>query len=335
MDRIAFIIGESFIYWNSIILVLASVTAICLFLHFYLRRPGNGPAATLLIPMAVILSMVLARFIHWYCRTDSYDSLMAAMTNYSRGGFALMGVFFGTLIAACLLRFLGVIRNLPQTLDCLSLGAAAGIAVGRLGCLFTSADRGDIIEGITTLPLVYPAANAVTGEPEYRLATFMLQAIITGCIFLVLAVFYHSGKKKRILRDGDTALLFLLTYGASQIVLDSTRYDSLFMRSNGFISLVQILGLIFMLAPIILFSVRMVRIIRFRKWFLGLWVSIVALMGVAAYMEYHVQRHGDQALFAYSMMSTCLIIVCVLTMKIRMFAVERERKLALVETNNL
>ena len=335
MDRIAFIIGESFVYWNSIILVLAATAAICLFLHFYLRRPGNGAAAILLVPMAVILGMVISRFIHWYCRTDSYDSLAAAMTNYSRGGFALMGVFFGCVISACLLRLVGVIRNLPETFDCLSLGGAAGIAVGRLACLFTSADRGDIIEGITSLPLVYPAANAVTGEPEYRLATFMLQAIITGIIFLSLAVFYKCGKRRRNLRDGDTCLIFLLTYGASQIVLDSTRYDSLFMRSNGFISLVQILGLVFLLIAIGSFSYRMVRIIGFRKWFVGLWVSIVSLLGVAAYMEYHVQRHGDQALFAYSMMSACLIIVIILTLVIRMFAVERERKLPVVEYDNL
>ena len=335
MDRIAFIIGESFIYWNSIILVVAALGAICLFLSFYLRRPGNGIAATLFVPMAMILSLVLARFIHWYCRTDSYDSLMAAMTNYSRGGFALMGVFFGCAAVACLLRLAGIVRNLPEIFDCLAIGGAGGIAVGRLACFFTTADRGDIIEGLTSLPLVYPAANAVTGEPEYRLATFMLQAMVTGCIFLVLVIFYIRGKGKGNLRDGDTCLLFLLTYGASQIVLDSTRYDSLFMRSNGFISLVQILGLIFLLIPVVLFSIRMVRIIRFRKWFLGLWVPILALLGVAAYMEYHVQRHGDQALFAYSMMSTCLILVVGLTLMIRRFAVEQERKLDLVHFDNV
>ena len=36
MDRIAFIFGETFIYWSSIVLTLAAVTAICFFLAFYL-----------------------------------------------------------------------------------------------------------------------------------------------------------------------------------------------------------------------------------------------------------------------------------------------------------
>lgn len=334
MDKIAFIIGETFLYWNSIILALAAVTAICLFISFYLKRPGNGAAAALLVPMSIILGLTLARLIHWYCRSDSYDSLAAAMTDFSRGGFALMGVFFGTAIAAGLLRLLGVIRNLPETFDCLSLGGAAGIAVGRLACFFTSADRGDILEGITALPFAYPAPNAVTGEPEYRLATFVLQAMVTGCIFLALAVFFLRGRKKGTLRDGDTCLIFLLTYGAGQIVLDSTRYDSLFMRSNGFISLVQILGLIFLLVPLVLFSVRMVRLFRFRSWMLGLWLPIAAFLGVAAYMEYHVQRHGDQALYAYGVMSSCLVFAVVLTLIIRYFAARQERKLSFVDFYN-
>lgn len=335
MDKIAFIIGETFIYWNSIILTLASVTAVCLFLYFYLDRSGTALSAMLLIPMAITLSLVLARLVHWYCRADSYNSLQAAMTNYSRGGFALMGAFVGSLIVACLLRLFGIVENLPYTLDCMSLAACASVAVGRLACLFTSADRGDIISGITKLPLVYPAPNAVTGELEFRLATFMLQAMFCAALFLVLAVFYLRRRHSGLLKDGDTALLFLSAYGASQVVLDSTRYDSLFMRSNGFISIVQILGAIALVIPIILFSIRMVRVIRWRKWFLGLWIPMAALIGLAAYMEYHVQRHGDQALFAYSVMSTCLIIVVALTVIIRCFAAERERKLVMVETDNL
>ena len=76
------------------------------------------------------------------------------------------------------------------------------------------------------------------------------------------------------------------------------------------------------------------------SWLMGLvrhqiFIPIAALLGVGAYMEYHVQRHGDQALFAYSFMSLCLILVIILTLVIRRFAVEKELKLRLVETNNI
>ena len=205
--------------------------------------------------------------------------------------------------------------------------------MGRLASLFNSSDRGVILEGIQTLPLVYPAANAVTGELEYRLATFMLQAMVAGAIFLALLVFYLVGQKKRNLKDGDTALLFLSAYGASQVLLDSTRYDSLFLRSNGFISVVQILGAVALVAALVVFSVRMVKALGWKKWFLGLWLLALAFIGGAGYMEYHVQRHGDQFVFAYTVMGICLVCVVALTCVIRWIAVQQERKLAFGQTD--
>ena len=325
MEKIAFIVGETFIYWSSIILALAVVAAVCLFWSFYLKKSGNGLGAAAFVPLAMLVSLYLSRFIHWYCFADSYSSMEAAMSNMGRGGFALMGAFVGCILVACLLRLLKIVKDLPEMLDCLALAGAAGISVGRLSFLFNSGDRGMIVTGLTKLPLVSAITNTVSGATEYRLATFMLQAMITGLIFVVLWLFWTFGKKKT-LRSGDTCLLFLSMYGAVQIVLDSTRYDSMFMRSNGFISIVQILGLIAMLTPIILFSIRMVKAWGFKFWQLLLWLGIVATMGVAAFMEYWVQRHGNQALFSYSVMSSCLLAAVILTVSLRAIAVSKEKK---------
>lgn len=326
MDRIAFIINETFLYWGPVILTLAVVTAICFFLAFYLKKSGNGLAAACLIPMAMVSSLYLSRWIHWYCSADSYASMEAALKNLTVGNFALMGVFAASILCACLLRVLRVCRNLPEMLDCMALGGAAGITIGRLASLFNASDRGMLMEEITSLPMAYPVSNAVTGAVEYRLATFMIQAITTGLIFLVLALFWMVGQKNKKLKDGDTCLLFLLCYGACQILLDSTRYDSLFMRSNGFISIVQILGCVAMVLPLVLFSVRMVKAMRFRVWFIAIWVAIVGCLGGAGYMEYHVQRHGDQAAFAYTVMGSCLACAVLLIVLIRLLAVIFERR---------
>lgn len=58
--------------------------------------------------------------------------------------------------------------------------------------------------------------NAVSGAMEYRLATFILQAMAALVLFLILLSFYLPKKQQK---DGDTALIFLLLYGVSQIVL--------------------------------------------------------------------------------------------------------------------
>ena len=326
MDKIAFYSGSTAIYWNSVILTLAAATAICFFLAFYLGKSGNGAAGFAVVPVSMVLSLVFARFFHWYCQSDSYTGFTAAMTNYAEGGYALMGVFLGCVLAAALTRVICLHRNLPEMLDAMSMAACAGMAVGRLSALFNASDRGQVLESFRSLPIASPVNNAVSGAVAYRLATFALQSMVALALFIGLAVFYNKGQKRGKLRDGDTCLLFLLFYGASQVVLDSTRYDSLFFRSNGFVSVVQVLGAVALVLAVILFSRRMVKARGLRAWQIFLWLLIGIAIGGAGYMEYYVQRRGNEALFAYSVMSGCLLFVILLTLLIRFLAVRVEKK---------
>ena len=324
MDKIAIIAGDSVIYWNSIILTLAAATAICFFLAFYIGKCGNAVAGFTAVPLSIFCGIVLARFVHWYSRADSYSGFRAAMTDYTSGGYALLGVFAGCLLAALVLRLLFLHRNLPEMLDCMSLAGLAGIAVGRLASFFNASDRGNVLEKIHSLPFAWPVTNMVSGAVEYRLATFVLQAAVALALFVVLTLFYTCGKKRP--KDGDTFLLFLLLYGASQVVLDSTRYDSLFFRSNGFVSIVQVFAALALGFAIVAFSVRMVKARGFRFWMVPLWILIAGFIGGAGFMEYYVQRRGNEAVFAYSVMSGCLAAVIVLTLLVRLLAVTKERE---------
>lgn len=320
MDKIAFIIGETFIYWNSIILTLGVAVAICIFLAFYLWKSGNGIAAALAVPLAIAASVVLSRLADWYFRATAYESMKQAMTDFTTGNYALMGVFSGCFLAACVLRLLRIHKNLPQMLDAMSLGGAAGIAVGRLACLYSSADRGMVLEGITELPFAYMVVDPVTGAVSYRLATFMLQSMVTGFIFLILATVFIVGNARKKLPDGDVTLLFLLFHGAAQAILDSTRYDSLFMRSNGFIGIVQVLGAVAVVLVAVVFWVRLIKRRGWKLWYPAIWLLQLGCLGGAGYMEYYVQRHGDQAAFAYSVMGACLLGMVLITVLIRVLA---------------
>lgn len=324
MDKIAYISGETVIYWNSVVLTLAAATAILFFLAFYIGKCGNAVAAFAAVPMSMVLGIVLARFVHWYSRADSYDGFLAAMTDYTSGGYALLGVFAGCILAAGLLRLVFLHRNLPEMLDCMCIAGLAGITVGRLASFFNASDRGNILENVKSLPFAWPVTNTVSGVTEYRLATFVLQAFVALVLFVVLAVFYTRGRRKG-LRDGDTTLIFLLIYGASQVVLDSTRYDSLFFRSNGFVSIVQVFAAVALGFAIVMFSVRMVKARGFQFWMVPLWIVIAGFIGGAGFMEYYVQRRGNEAAFAYTVMSSCLAVVIGLTLLIRLLAVSRER----------
>ena len=309
MEQIAFISGNSVFYWNSVVLALAAGAASCIFLAFYL--PGGRPgAAAAAVPGALVLSLFFGRLLHWYFRPDSYPGFWSAITDYTSGGYALMGCFVGCAAAAGLVRLLRLEPFAPAMLDAMSLGGCAGIAVGRLACFFSAADRGQLMP-FTALPLAYPVNNVVTGAPEYRLATFVLQAMAAALIFAALAVFFLLGKKRR---TGDVTLLFLLLYGLTQAVLDSTRYDSLYLRSNGFVSAVQLLSAAALMGVSALFSARMVKGRGMRRRYVPLWIGMLALLGGAGYMEYFVQRHGDRALFSYAIMTACLGIFTALSL---------------------
>ena len=332
MERIAFISGGTFIYWSSIILSLAALAAIAIFAAMYLEKSNDVVGLSVTVPLAMVTSIVLSRLIHWYCRSDAYESMAAALTDYTKGGYALMGVFIACLIVAALLRLLRVVKNLLQMYDSMAIGAGVGIAVGRLASLFNASDRGMALPESVDFPFAFPVTNTVSGVVENRLATFMIQSGVVAAVVVLLVVYMLLSKIVRHkIPDGDVALIFLLAYGASQIICDSTRYDSLFLRSNGFVSVVQILGLVAMVVPIAVFSVRAVKNMGLKWIQFVFWALILGMMGLAGYMEYYVQRHGNEAAFAYSTMAGALVAIIVLTLVLRAMAGFAGKKKALAQ----
>lgn len=317
MEKLAFIGEGIFIYWSPIIIAIAAVAAICFYAAAYIVKEGNGFALSASILLSVAFSIPLSRLVHWYCKAGAYPSFAAAMTDYTTGGFGLLGVFAGCILAAVLLRLLRISGNLPKMLDCMSLGGI-GIAVGRLASLFDSSDRGMIVSDSLTFPFAYPLVNVVTGTVQNRLATFMIQSMVAAVIVGGILLFMLVCKiRKKQIPDGDIFLIFLMCYCAGQIVCDSTRYDALVLRSNGFISMVQVVSLVGLLIPLVLFMIRMVKATGFKRKYLGIWGVMAAAFGLAGYMEYIVQNNGHKALMAYSTMSTCLVVVVALTLLCR------------------
>lgn len=333
MEQIALIAGPVFVYWSSILRTLACAAAACAFLALYLKK-GKPLAAAVFLPLAAVFSLVLARLAHWYFRPDGYENLRSALSVFSHGDFALMGVFAGCFLAALTVRLLRLTDNLPRLLDCLCIAGCLGIAVGRLAAFFNTSGRGMPVMKNPGLPWVCTVLNPVSGMEEFRLATFMLQAMAAGILFVFLLVFYETEGKKTSGKEGDTTLIFLLLYGASQVVLDSTRYDSLSFRSNGFVSVVQVLGALAIAVPVIVFAGRLVYAEGWRIRQLALWLPQMACFALAGYMEYHVQRHSNQVLMAYSVMAGALLVLILLTLLTRSLAwtAEKKRKQQILQT---
>ncbi len=298
MNQIAAILNHIVLYRYSLILALAAGAGICFFMAFSSHARISSHRAAAAAFTAILFSLPLSRLIYWYGRADSFSSLYQALTVSSTKSFALTGAFLGCLLSALLF---GKQGKRAVMLDCMSVSGCWAISLGRLGCFFSPMDRGQIMTHLTSLPWAYPVTNA-SGQLEYRFATFLFQAAVAALLGIVLTILFFRKK-----RDGDITLVFLLVYSASQILLDSTRYDSLYLRSNGFVSIVQILTAVMLLFVVVFFSVQAVKKQGYQKWMLFAWLSLALFFGCAGYMEYYVQRHGREAAFAYSIMGTCLM----------------------------
>ena len=322
MQTIALILPHAVVYYSGLILALAILGGGALLLALRTAQGREIHSALLFLLLSLLLGLPLSRLVHWYCNSAQYASFASAMTDYSSGGYAPLGAALGMLLSALLLRLFGAVRDLPALLDCAAPAAALSMGIGRLASLFTSANRSKFtLEGefFRRLPFMTSAVTP-SGGVEWRIATFAWESISCFVLCLVLlALFRPLRSQKRFRtswRDGNVFFLFLALYAAFTVMLDSTRYDALYLRSNGFVSLTQICCVAGLLFSTVVCSVRSVMANVLRPWHFVLWLLWAAGAGLAGYMEYYVQRHAAEFLFAYAVMEGALLllfaIVCLL-----------------------
>ena len=312
-NPIAVYSGNTVLYWSAIIITLGLLASLMMTLSLQRTNRGGASAVWLFFPLAVLFSVPLSRALHWYCHQEQYASLMAALTDYSGGSYVLAGALPGVLLAALIASPLNT-RNTASLLDAFAPGAALAVAFIRLSSLFNSSCRSKI--SVTTpvlqhLPLAASFMDS-SGQVEYRFATFFVHFLVMLLICRALLGFFYTRRNVPMLSgnvDGNTARMFLLFYSASELVLDSTRYDSSFLPINGFISLVQIVAAVCICALLVYYSIHSIRANGFRWYHPVLWLLWLLTLGVVGYTEYLVQRHGDWYLSCYLAMGLACVLM--------------------------
>ena len=304
MREVAFCFGRVTLYWDTLLIALACAAGFLALWGAYGANGGKKRAFWTLVPLGLVLSLAVARTIFWYCHSEQFSSLAAALVPGSSGGFCLSGVVIGFVLAALLLRLAGLEKDTALLLDCASPALALCLALVRLSSLFSGGCRGKV--PITDPRFCrLPFAAAAPGGGEYRFASFFVGALLFLVLFAVLTLLFV----RRWGRRGDVFLAFLVLYSAVELVIDSTRNDASYFTFNAFISVAQILGAAAMLGVLVVFSRRSIRsggpklhrVLCWVAWFLG-----AAIAGVS---EYLVQRHGNWQLGCYTLMSIGALIL--------------------------
>ncbi len=316
MNPIAVYSGSTVLYWSAIVISVGLLAALFLSLSLQAANRGRLVAMLFFFPLALIFSVPLCRALHWYCHAEQYGSLVKAVTDYSSGSYVLSAALLGGWLAAWFGAKLDD-GDSAKLLDAAAPGAALTVAFVRLSSLFNTACRSKIAissRALQHLPLASGVTNSA-GAVEYRFATFFIHFLLMLLLCGWLLCFFYRRRAvplKAGRPEGDTIRMFLLFYSASELVLDSTRYDSSFLPFNGFISIVQIIAAVSILVLLIHYSRLSIRANGRRFWHWLLWLGwLLALAGVGI-TEYLVQRHGDWYLSCYGGMALCCLLLALI-----------------------
>ena len=236
------------VYAYSIFLCLSIAAGIALMALCQKKRGMPRDTALRYSLWAIPMCVLGARLFYCLVRWDFvfYEQGWAFIFSLWKGGFALYGALLGGLLAAVAFSRAAAVKA-GDVLDCAAPGAALVIAGARFSEALTTQGIGRLVEaeGLQHFPF---AVQSMYGD--FVMPVFFYEGITA----LVICAITYSRIRSIYERPGDAALLFLLLFGASQVILESLREDD-FLRW-GFVKVSQMMSMGLVLAVAVLFGVR-------------------------------------------------------------------------------
>lgn len=220
------------------------------------------------------------------------------------GGFSMMGVIVGGIIAALLSSSIAHIKP-GRILDFISCALLAFAVIERFGERFV-AD----FDMSRPLESTFLKGTFLYFEGEYDayLATYYLQSF-AALILLVVMIIDGNRNGWR----GETFILFLILYGAALAILESLRYDR--HLSITFVGLQHVLAAVMMAAGVFTAAIRCWKSER------GLAIAAVAAMVITAggsiALEFAIDRTNFNRIVIYVIMLALLSVPSALGIIIR------------------
>ncbi len=300
--------GNTQIGYGIIITVIAFISSVMLTLSLCPVKEDNDVARFRVkfslfayILMAAVFGAYLGRFVHWYSHYESYESFYSAFAS-AEGSYHEAGLVIGAFIASFISSGIAGKKYRSRILSAASAGLMLFMTLVSLTSMFNECDRGKaVIENpvYQCLPFAYPTAPGIS---EYRTAVFFWKFCILA-IITIIAIICCIKKQ--------SALKTYIMYFCAMALLDSARYDASFLRSNGFVSLMQIVAGAFLILCVIAGVGRLIKIRRFRAGHIFYILAFLLGLSLTGFMEYYVQRHGNLYIYCYALMAVACFIMAV------------------------
>ncbi len=281
-------------------------------------------ALLLYLPLFAIWGGAFGRLVHWYSHYETYNGIWNAFRSFT-GSYHEAGMVLGFFISAFFSSMVCMQEDRKDFISAAAVGQMLFLSLVSLVSLFNSADRGKAVitdPSYQRLPISVPTLVA-SGDTEYRTAVFFWKFMVLLFI-AVLSLIFHFTKK--------SVLYTYVCYFSSMALLDSARYDASFLRSNGFVSLMQVVAGVFLIVSIIAAVRHSVIKNRFRVWHVISVIVFLAGLGLTIYMEYYVQRHGNLYVFCYLVMAGACLIMALSVILTYGSGEERKRRIRRVKS---
>ena len=313
----------------SSFLIVLGVAASCAYTSLlYKKRFGRITPVLALFILGFVLSVFFSRFLHWYSSSTTYESLRQALTDFSVGTFCSSGIVIGACLAGAITGALRICRNKGALMDCAAPGFALLMVFVRLSAWGTGKCQGGkniTAKAFQRFPVTVKGTDAA-GNVYYRFATFMIAAVLFALAFLLINRFYSKNctrkMKEPAKRYGNVWNMMLVLYSAIEIVLDSTRIDSMHFtfrkiltlnRFSTFISIGQIV-------PFVIFICLFVHYVKCSSkadgGFRFKHIACTVIFAVSAFLigylgEYKWQRIGSYRSYLFMTIGSLLIALTI------------------------
>ena len=282
-ERITFLGAEMYAYG-----LFCALGALCALIALYKVAPrGTAPLAGL---CGLVCGFVLSRLLD--CLLDQSMGEMMPFRGWfmvSGGGYSMFGAILGAGAGAALAGKM-MKESAGKMLDALAVSILLFVFLARIGEQFIP-DFGvsRTLGGEWTESTFLVLSDGYGGV----LRTYRLEAAAALILFGILLADWRAKR-----RPGDTALLFLLLFGAVQVLMESLRYDR--HISVSFVGLQHVMAMAMLGAGVIVLAVRGMK--EQKPLAVAALISVPLAVGIGVGLEFMIDRTTVSNALIYALM---------------------------------
>ena len=253
MNSIALELGPITIYWYSITMFLAILTATILIVIESKKQKVNKDDLIDLIFYGIICGILGARIYYVLFNLDYYLQDPIEIIKIWHGGIAIHGAIIGGLI---FLIFFSKKKklNVLKMMDIIAVGLIIAQAIGRWGNFFNQEAHGTAttLSFLKSLHLPNFIIEGMHINGVYYHPTFLYESIWCLLGFIILLIV----RKNKKINIGQISGIYLVWYGIERFFVEGLRTDSLMLAS---IKVAQVVSIIYIISGIVLFLLYIIK----------------------------------------------------------------------------